>query len=154
MNREFPFKPGTLVKCPAFKQVAEVVSQPNRKNEVQVRLGHLSLWIPLSSLEIAETFKKKQPKKQQGTSALFEGDPRQRVVTIDLHGQKVAEALELLERTIDRAIIHHTEKIEIIHGFGTGAIKHAVDSYLASCKHIARFEIDERNRGTTWAFLD
>jgi len=149
---ESSFKPGTSVKCPAFKGVGEIVSGPNRKGEYSVRLGHLSLWVAGASLTAAEP----ERAKQKSAKSLANHEERAAVeaLRIDLHGHKVADALEVLERTIDRAILQNAAKVEIIHGFGTGAVKHAVDEYLASCKHVLRFHVDEKNRGTTWAYLD
>ena len=40
------------------------------------------------------------------------------------------EALPLVDRLIDQAVLHGQEKVDIIHGVGTGRLKRAVWDHL------------------------
>ena len=153
MCAESPLKPGMMVECPAFKGKAEIVEGPNRKGEYRVTLGHLSLWVAPNSLTPCEPEKAKS-KKKSPAAGQAEPEKKQDPIRLDLHGNKVPEALEALERAVDRAILDNVSRIEIVHGFGTGAVKRVVDDYLSTCRHVTRFHIDEKNRGTTWAYLE
>jgi DNA mismatch repair protein MutS2 len=42
----------------------------------------------------------------------------------------VDEALPLVDRLIDQAVLHGQEKVDIIHGVGTGRLKRAVWDHL------------------------
>ncbi|HMO01386.1 MAG TPA: Smr/MutS family protein [Oligoflexia bacterium] len=72
---------------------------------------------------------------------------------IDLHGKKVAEALEIIEQIIDRAIIAGLDRIEVIHGLGSGKIKTALQRHLATMKIVKNFKPDLKNPGISWIYL-
>jgi len=73
---------------------------------------------------------------------------------IDLHGKTKAEAIEILEGFISRAIINDTSPITIIHGIGSGAVKNTVLEYLGNSKHIASYSVSAYNPGQTIAWLE
>lgn len=58
---------------------------------------------------------------------------------IDLRGMRVEEALDELERYLDRALLSPRGEVRIIHGHGTGALKKAVRQWLGGCQWIAGF---------------
>ena len=61
-----------------------------------------------------------------------------------------------LEKYIDDAYLAHMEKIRIIHGRGTGALKSAVAKVLQKSKYIKSFEsapFNEGGYGATIAYL-
>lgn len=52
------------------------------------------------------------------------------VLPIKVVGMRVDEALPLVERAIDRAMLTGQDQLEIIHGAGTGRLKKAIREYL------------------------
>ncbi len=58
---------------------------------------------------------------------------------INLIGMRAEEALKELERFLDNAHAAGTEKVEIIHGKGTGALAKAVQGYLSESGLVKRF---------------
>jgi len=72
---------------------------------------------------------------------------------VDLHGLTVEEALARLVNEIDRAIMKGADRVEVVHGKGSGRIKHAVHRHLASISAVADFRVDDRNPGVTWVYL-
>ena len=97
----------------------------------------------------------KQPQKSAPSVTIFAETLKHRggVLEIDLHGYTVSEAIETLERTIDKAILSNIKQFNIIHGFGTGKIKNAVHKYLHNFKHIRSFHISINNPGVTVVYL-
>ena len=75
------------------------------------------------------------------------------VLEIDLHGYTVQEAIETLEKTIDKAILSDVRQLNVVHGFGTGKIKTAVHKYLHNLKHVSSFRLSINNPGVTVVFL-
>ena len=69
---------------------------------------------------------------------------------LDLHGLIVEEALAQLTDEIDRSLLRGADRIEVIHGKGSGRVKHAVHRHLASMSVVARFRVDPVNPGVTW----
>jgi DNA mismatch repair protein MutS2 len=68
---------------------------------------------------------------------------------LNLMGLRVEEALEELDRFIDKAIVHGVSRAKIIHGIGTGRLMNAVKNRLLETKYIKNIERDERNAGIT-----
>ncbi|MCU0577723.1 MAG: Smr/MutS family protein [Desulfobacterota bacterium] len=52
------------------------------------------------------------------------------VLPIKVVGMRVDEALPLVERAVDRAMLTGQDRLEIIHGAGTGRLKKAIREYL------------------------
>jgi DNA mismatch repair protein MutS2 len=51
--------------------------------------------------------------------------------TIDLHGERVADALERLDGYLNDVLLAGLDEAVIVHGIGTGALRRAVRDYLA-----------------------
>ncbi|MCX5813407.1 MAG: Smr/MutS family protein [Proteobacteria bacterium] len=68
---------------------------------------------------------------------------------LNLMGLRVEDALEELDRFIDKAVVRGTSKAKIIHGIGTGRLMNAVKNRLLETKYIKNIERDERNAGIT-----
>ena len=60
---------------------------------------------------------------------------------LNLIGLHVDEALAELDRYIDKAVLSNKERIKVIHGFGTGALRNAVHAYLKKCKYVKSYKL-------------
>jgi DNA mismatch repair protein MutS2 len=72
---------------------------------------------------------------------------------VDLHGLSVEEALARVMDEIDRALRRGADRLEVVHGKGSGRIKHALHQRLASLSVVAAFKIDQHNSGVTWVYF-
>jgi DNA mismatch repair protein MutS2 len=63
--------------------------------------------------------------------------------TIDIRGQRVADAEVILENAIASA----QGPLWIIHGHGTGKLRHGVQVFLTSHPRVERFEFAEQSDG-------
>jgi DNA mismatch repair protein MutS2 len=66
---------------------------------------------------------------------------------ISLLGLRAQQAIEELERFLDRAIRSGGGRVRIIHGVGSGALKRAVGDYLARCPYRLRVRPGEPQEG-------
>jgi len=85
-------------------------------------------------------------------AAAPEGMPQE----ISLLGLRAHEAVSCLEDFLDRAVRAHYPSVRIIHGIGSGALKRAVETYLASssyCTGFRRGAAAEGGAGVTVAEL-
>jgi DNA mismatch repair protein MutS2 len=74
----------------------------------------------------------------------------------DLHGLRVEEALERLVQVLDRAARRGCDRVVIVHGRGTGALRDAVRGFLRESPYVERFaaaEPVEGGDGATVALL-
>ena len=68
---------------------------------------------------------------------------------LDLHGMDREYATFKVKEFIDDCYKLKYEKIVIIHGIGTGILKHAVRSYLQKDKRVLEYKLDFMNPGCT-----
>jgi DNA mismatch repair protein MutS2 len=75
--------------------------------------------------------------------------PRSRSVasSLDLRGARVEEALEVLGRYLDDASLAGLDRVTVIHGLGTGALRDAVRSSAAANPLVRELRPGERGEG-------
>jgi DNA mismatch repair protein MutS2 len=60
-------------------------------------------------------------------------------LSIDLRGKRVEEAMPILQRYIDEAILLSMSEVSILHGKGDGILRPIVREYLQSIEEVKRF---------------
>ena len=73
--------------------------------------------------------------------------------TLDLRGARVDEALELLGRYLDDASLANLDRVTIIHGMGTGALRDAVRAAATAHPLVVSLRAGERGEGGDGATL-
>ncbi|MGA2109566.1 MAG: Smr/MutS family protein [Syntrophorhabdales bacterium] len=71
------------------------------------------------------------------------------VPEINVRGMRVEEALVEVDRFVDRAIVHGTPRLKILHGIGTGRLMTAIRSHLSEAGYVKDVIKDEKNSGIT-----
>ena len=113
-----------------------VITSVNSK-DVSVRMGALRLNIkaeqciltkaqPVSAIPETE----KKGRKRSGQHDLIYQKNATVKMDVDLRGMLVDEALPVIDKAIDDAILAGVDKLRIIHGKGTGALKAGVVPFL------------------------
>jgi len=72
---------------------------------------------------------------------------RQIPLELNLRGMTVNEALRSVEEYLDQLLLADIRKARILHGKGTGALRDAVQSYLASCRFVSAYGFAPPNLG-------
>ena len=72
---------------------------------------------------------------------------------LDLRGVRGDEAMQLLDRFLDRAILAGLREVEIIHGKGTGVLQTLVHENLDEHPQVAEFHFADFDAGGTGATL-
>ncbi|HEX9044566.1 MAG TPA: endonuclease MutS2 [Candidatus Limnocylindrales bacterium] len=80
-------------------------------------------------------------------SAIRVGRMRSVASSLDLRGARVEEALELLERYVEDASLAGLDRVTIVHGLGTGALRDAVRSAAAAHPLVGSLRPGERGEG-------
>lgn len=145
------FQIGDKVASSALKKSGEILDGPNKRMEYLVVYGPLKIWTPADTLKkIATTRKAKNRPKTSKTRNITKV---RSTMKLDLHGMRSGEAIEEVANAINKALMENVEKIEVIHGIGTGTLKKVVLDYLKTAKGIAHFKPDEDNAGVIWIYL-
>lgn len=125
-----------------------------RDGRYRVRVHALELWCREDDVAVIAPDARGKPRSRQrrdGPGPHPSESPAAPAGRIDLHGLPVEEAMTRVVAEIDRTLRSGADRIEIVHGIGTGRIKAALHRLLASMPGVARFGLDPRNPGVTWA---
>jgi DNA mismatch repair protein MutS2 len=87
-------------------------------------------------------------------AALRLGRVRSVASSLDIRGARVEEALEILGRYIDDAALAGLDRVTIVHGLGTGALRDAVRSFAGGHPLVRSIRPGERGEGGDGATID
>ena len=73
--------------------------------------------------------------------------------TLDLHGLTVRDALEMVARKLNRALLAEADSIRIIQPRDVKKLDRALRDFLATLKYVESVETDEDNPDVTWVRL-
>ncbi|MCW5935480.1 MAG: endonuclease MutS2 [Fimbriimonadia bacterium] len=138
-----PLKKGIAVRVEGYPQVGTLLEDP-REGKAQVQLGAIRMTFDVRQIQAVELPKPKSSPKPSRVRA------PQRInfmPFLDLHGKRVEEALELVERFIDDALLGDFDIVRISHGKGTGALRQVVRDYLKTHPEVQRFYDAEPEHG-------
>jgi DNA mismatch repair protein MutS2 len=120
------FEPGQKVFLPALGLTGEVLTAPTRDGRLEVRVRKVKLKVnPEEVAPVAGALKRAAAAGPAGYYPAPEHLP-----TLNVVGLRVDEALPLVDRLLDQAILQGAERVDIIHGVGTGRLKQAVRDHL------------------------
>ncbi len=142
------FKPdvievGDAVRIKNQTSIGEVIDINGKT--VTVLFGMIQSNIKLDKLEkmSKNQIKREQPKATYISSTTTD-ELREKKLNfkqdIDLRGMRADEALQAVTYFIDDAILVGMNRVRILHGTGTGALRQAVRQYLATVSGVAHFQ--------------
>ena len=62
-------------------------------------------------------------------------------------GMTTDEAVPAMEKYLDDAYLAHLEKVLVVHGLGTGALRNGVHQHLRKLKYVKSFHLGEFGEG-------
>jgi DNA mismatch repair protein MutS2 len=149
------YPPGSRVFIQSLKQDGIVQSTPNSKGELMVLSNSMRLTLPWQELKAPQ-------QAQNPTASLVRKSSSSSIALmdqeklIDLRGLTVEEAIGQLEGELDQASRTKEDRIKIIHGHGTEALKRAVRTYLSRSVYVKKWKAgspEQGGDGVTWAEL-
>ncbi|MBI5446152.1 MAG: endonuclease MutS2 [Deltaproteobacteria bacterium] len=113
-----------------------------------VRIGGLRMTIPVRDLAGTASVRPpvSGPPKVSARPEPFAGE----VVVV---GLSVEDALDRVDKALDRALLGGANGFRVIHGRGTGALRRAIREHLAEDPHVAAVRPVEGNDAVTWVDL-
>ena len=134
---------------------ATLIALPDRRGRVAVRIGSARVMLPAERVGAAAP----RPAASAPARPRVTGAPALRgggSERCDLRGLRVDEALDRLEAALDEASAEGRDRLEVVHGIGTGALRRAVREHLETSPYVERYstpEPDEGGDGVTRAEL-
>jgi len=152
--RNGKLKVGEKVRLKGSDMVGEVSIVSNKA--VTVIVGNISSKMPLDRVErITSNEYKSAVKENSRTVSTSYEDPaiRERRLNfkpeIDVRGERVNDALDLVMRFIDDAIMLDMSTVRIIHGKGTGALREELQKFIRTIPGVISVKDEQLQMGGT-----
>lgn len=127
------WQPGDVVVVKALNTQGEIVSLS--KYEAQVAIGQMQMRVKLSDLEW-----KDRPEAEPEPEYVRVGARPSPGLELDIRGRRVEEGLAEVTAFLDKAEMARMPWVRIIHGKGTGRLKHAIRHSLQSNPNVLSWE--------------
>jgi DNA mismatch repair protein MutS2 len=149
-----PFSPGSHVVVLTLGRKQGVIVEAGRGGRYRVQVGNTVVSCRETELAATEERKRRRsPPSESEKPRPGRDSVAGPVSRVDLHGLTVEEALERVLQEIDRAIRSGADRVEVVHGKGSGRLRDALHRELGGISAVAAFRVDPRNPGVTWIYL-
>lgn len=115
-----------------------------KKNKYTVNIGQFSMDFQKSELQLSA---KPVAKKKKETKLSGYNPTSHCALSLDLRGKRVEEVSYLMDQYLDQALLGNLSSVTIIHGFGTGAVRKAVQDYLKNCSFVKSYRYGQEGEG-------
>lgn len=157
MNNENPatkddIKVGDKIKVITLDQMGEVISLPDEKGDVQIKVGAMKIFINLEDLMVVDQPKKTNKSGKIRSSGLLSSKAKSISTSINVIGQNLDDATDNVLKYLDDAYMAGLKEVTIIHGRGAGILQSGLRQMLNKNKQVAshrRGKFDEGGDGVT-----
>ena len=149
-------KPGDMVHIASMDVDATIVTPPDAKGYVQLKVGMMKMRAQLSDLRTltsTQQMLKKEQKKLERKKSMREQrlDITARAVhqELDVRGMALDEALPEVQKFLDDAMLSSLGEVSIIHGNGTGILRAGIQDCLRRHPCVSSFRLGRYGEGET-----
>ncbi|MGQ9631463.1 MAG: endonuclease MutS2 [bacterium] len=142
---------GDRVRILSMNQVGEVVEIG--KNAITVQVGIMKVAVPPEDLDSVEV----SPGERHRYKSISFSRDRNITGEVDVHSCTVDEAIPIIDKYLDDALLAGLKVVHIVHGKGKGVLRAAVSDFLREHPRIKSFRPgnwDEGGDGVTVAEVD
>lgn len=149
------YPPGSKVFVSSIGAEGLIQGKPNAKGEVLVVANSLRLslhWTQLRPPQSISNPTQSIVRRTSGVAVTLQDIER----SIDVRGKSIDDALALLETQLDAAALNNEDRVKIVHGHGTEALKRAVRTHLSRSIYVKKWKAagpETGGDGVTWAEL-
>jgi DNA mismatch repair protein MutS2 len=142
-------KKGDPVWVESLNDVGELLDAPGDRKKVRVLVGNVTLTVDVSGIRPTDR-RPKTAKPARSTSVNIDDIGTDKVLPeLDLRGMDTYEAIEATDLYLSRALESGWEEVRIVHGKGTGALRQAVNNFLAKDKRVESKRLGNWGEGDT-----
>ena len=115
-----------------------------KKNRYTVNIGQFAMDFDKKELQLSA----KPVEKKKKETKLSGYNPKSNCqLSLDLRGKRAEEVSYLMDQYLDQALLGNLTQVTIIHGFGTGAVRKAVQDYLKNCSFVKSYRYGQEGEG-------
>lgn len=144
---ETPFKTGDYVRAIGKTAIGELIDILD--DEAIVAFNSFNMKLPLEELEkvTSESPASRLQKLRSKSNVNLNERISNFKSTIDVRGKRADEALAMLEKFVDDALLINVKNVNIIHGKGNGILRQLIRDYLKNLNSIKEFKDESSERG-------
>lgn len=121
---------------------ATVLAPPSKDGQVLVQAGIIKTRVDIKNLrllksQIKPSASRFSDKRNVPTSRI---DSRP-ITEVDVRGETGYDAVTIVDKAIDTALLTNVEKVTIIHGKGTGVLRREISAYLKTNKSVKSYRL-------------
>jgi DNA mismatch repair protein MutS2 len=145
-----PTAEGQLVRLRTVGGQGILLKIKDQGRRAEVQMGPKRVEVDMESLELLPDQKSASARAHRSNGIrVFREEPETFQQRLHLVGLRVEEAIPLLDKTIDRAILDGYNQIHVVHGHGTGRLRQAVQEFLTEHAIVKGFHAEKQGAGGT-----
>ncbi len=150
-----PLTAGMDVRVGSQKREGTIV-RIEKSGKVQVSVNGMKFTVNESELTPLPPKETKAKPKKKKASLSFQVN-RNTALTLDVRGKTLAEAIDIVDTQIERALLSGMLTFSIIHGLGTGVLMKGITDHLATLPYVKSFAFarpEDGGHGKTYVELN
>lgn len=138
---------GDRVKILTLDQNGEVLTLPDEKGDLTVKVGIMKINVNVSDLMLIIDGTKKKKPRAGGYGNLYRKKAQTISMSVNVQGQNLEDALMNVDKYIDDAYMAGLKEVTVIHGNGTGVLKEGLRRSFKKHKLVASYRKGGYNEG-------
>jgi DNA mismatch repair protein MutS2 len=118
--------------------------EPEDRVEVMTEKGTVKASLSdIAKISDEKATKEETPRPAWTTKGIHQAPP----TSLNIIGLTVEDALPMVDRFIDQALLHGLERVQIIHGVGSGRLRDGISKFLRHHQGVKKFGLGEGMKG-------
>ncbi len=138
---------GDRVKLLTLDQNGEVLTLPDAKWDLTVKVGIMKINVNIADLALINDGSKKKKARTRNYASMYRAKAQTISTSVNVQGQNMEEALMSVDKYIDDAYMAGLKEVTVIHGNGTGVLKEGLRRAFKSHKLVASYRRGAYNEG-------
>ena len=135
-----PLKVGDNVLIYDIDKNAVVLAPPTKDGQVLVQAGIIKTRVDIKNLRLLKEKKTEPPKFSSKRNVHSTLDIRP-TTEVDVRGETAFDAVLIVDKAIDNAVLMNINQITIIHGKGTGVLRREIGAFLKTHKAVKSYRL-------------
>jgi len=142
-----PITVGSTVLVRSLGQMGRVLTKPNKSGQVLVQIGMAKMHVNGSDLEVQNTPIASKDAPLQSFHASTSTKAKSIGSEINVIGSTVEEAIFVVDKYLDDAVLAGLPSVRIVHGKGSGKLRAGIHTFLKTHPHVKEFRLGTFGEG-------
>lgn len=130
---------GEMVSVVSLQKTGIVSSVQEEEQRAEIIIGTMRVRAPFSDLKQFKSDLPRQTTPVRDPRVHMQQHSSAAVGKVTVVGLRVDEALPIVDKALDQALVEGSDMLEIVHGVGTGRLKKAIQDHLKNHRCVSSF---------------